>query len=169
MWVIAAVVEEQSPARDSSRRGLVARHPAASGSSAPTIDGNVQGLADLFHAVVTQSTEPFDENANADALDRVQVDGRRTGHRIVPRDEYDLAWQTANRCGARSDQRSAQSRDRRVAGQHDDWPSTDIRQLAPPDLSPRRNPGHEAAAASRKDARSPHSSGSASGCSSYAA
>ena len=50
----------------------------------------------------------------------------------------------------------------------DNGPPADIGQLAPPHLSPRgkRAPAHDAAAAFRNDARSPHASGSSSGCSS---
>lgn len=61
------------------------------------------------------------------------------------------------------------SRDHRVAREDDDWSATDLGHLAPPHLATCWNGAHDDAAARRNDARSPHSSGSSSGCSSYAA
>jgi hypothetical protein len=58
------------------------------------------------------------------------------------------------------------SRDHRVAGQDDDWSTTDLGHLAPPHLPARRECIHDDATARRNDARSPHSSGSSRGCSS---
>lgn len=54
-------------------------------------------------------------------------------------------------------------------GQHNDRTASDLGDLAPLDLPPRGEGSHDAAAALRNEARSPHPSGSSSGCSSYVA
>ena len=63
---------------------------------------------------------------------------------------------------------ASQARNRRITREHDDRSPADVGQLAPPHLSPcgKRARAHDAAAASRNDARSPQASGSSSGCSS---
>jgi len=106
--------------------------------SGRTIDGDLEGGADVAHAGVAQAAEAFDEDRDRDALDRVQVHGAAARHRIVAGLEDDLAWEVADRGGARGDQGAPQPRDRRVSGQDDDWAAGDVGELAPPDLSPAR-------------------------------
>jgi hypothetical protein len=59
--------------------------------------------------------------------------------------------------------------DRRIPRNHHDGAASDVGQLTPPDFGAPGIVAHEAAADSRKEARSPHSSGSLNGCASYAA
>src|SRR5205823_126671 len=66
-------------------------------------------------------------------------------------------------------QRATKPRDRSVPRQHDDRPASDLGKLTPPDLTSGRQRRQEAPAASRNDARSPHSSAASSGYRSYAA
>jgi cation-transporting ATPase E len=48
--------------------------PPAGAASASTVDGNLQGTADLPHARIAQPPEPGREHGHGDALDAVQVD-----------------------------------------------------------------------------------------------
>lgn len=139
------------------------------GASSRTVDSDFKGFADLAHTGVCQPAQTFDEYRDRDTLKRVQVDCRPPRDRIVAEFEDDLAGKASNRRRARCDECPTQPWDRRVAREHDDRAPTDLNQFAPPHLPTDRKRAHEAAAACRNDARSPHSSGSSAGCSSYAA
>jgi hypothetical protein len=130
--------------------------------------GDLKGCADLSHPVVAEPAEAFDQNCDRNALDGIEVDGRGQGDRVITRLEYDLARDPADGGSARSDQRAAESRNRGVARKNDDRPTPSLAELAPPHLAPCGQSGHDAPAAARNDARSPHSSTSSSGCASYA-
>ena len=89
--------------------------------SALTVDGDLEGGTDLAHPAVAQPPDAVDEHGDRDALDRVEVDGAETGHRIVGRIEHDLARQPADRGRARRDECATQpgiaaSRDRTTTG-----------------------------------------------------
>lgn len=134
------------------------------GSSVRTVHCDCEGCANVLHADVRQSAKAVDEHRNRHALDRVQIDCRAPGHRIVTRLEYDLAGKASDNRRAGGDQDTAEPRYRGVAGQNDDRAPTDLGELAPPHFSSRWQRAHDAVAARRNDARSPHSSGSSSGC-----
>ena len=134
-----------------------------------TVDRNRECIADRTHAFVTQPSEPADEDADGHALDRVEVDGAVLWHRVVVGLEHDLARQAPDRGRTGGDERPTESRDGGVAGQHDDRTSADLRQLAPPELATAWLVDHDEDAAGRNDARSPHSSASSIGWTSYAA
>ena len=138
----------------------------ATTASASAVDGDLESTADLAHAGIGQPSESRDEHGDPDALDGVEVDCCSARDRVVAGLEDDFAGKRSNRCRARCDKCSSKSRDRRVARQDDDGAPADLGKLAPPQLSPRRQRAHEAAAACRNEARSPHSSGSSSGSSS---
>jgi hypothetical protein len=74
-----------------------------------------------------------------------------------------LTGEPPDGCGARRDECAPKSRDRRVTRQHNDWAPADPSHFAPPHLPACRTGVHEAPAARRHDARSPHSSGSSAG------
>lgn len=126
-------------------------------------DRNSDCTADLAHAIVAESAEAMDEPPHRDALDRIEVDRRSLRYRVIAGFEDHLARQAADRRRARSNQGPPQSRNRGVARQHDDRTATSVRNLTPPHLASRRQCAHEAPAALRKDARSPHSSCSSIG------
>lgn len=154
---------------DSSLRSAsrVLREPGrAAPSSASTVDGDFERFADLVHAVVAESAQALDQRSNRDALDRVEIDDRNEWDRVVWRLEEDLGRNVADRGRARPDQGTPQARDRGVSREHDHRPAPDLRELAPPDITSRRKGRHDAPAAARNEARSPHSSASSSGCSS---
>ena len=130
------------------------------------VDRHLEGGANGAHAVVGKSAEPADQDRKRDAFDRVQVHRRTARDRVGIGFEDDFADEPTDRRRARCDQCAPMPRDHGVARQHNDRTPTDLGHLAPPDLPARRQRGHEAPAASRHDARSPHSSGSSSGCSS---
>lgn len=137
-----------------------------SGRSALAVHCDRQSGTNLFHSQVAQAAEPLHENAGRHALDGVQVDGGSARHRIFAGIQHDFARQVANGRGARSDQRAPKSWDGCVSGEDHDGSPADVRELTPPEFATRRNRCHDAAAASRNDARSPHSSASSSGWSS---
>jgi len=134
--------------------------------SVGAVDRDLEGRTDVPHTGFGQPAQPAHEDCDRDALDRVQVDRRTPRDGIVNGFEDNLAGEPSDRCCAGSDERASEPWDRAVTGQHDDGASTDLHQLAPPHLPPGRKCDHEAAAARRNDARSPHSSGSSAGCSS---
>ena len=134
--------------------------------SGTAVDGHLQGCAELAHASVGEAPESVDENTHRNALHGVEIDGRRPGHGIFAGLQEYLAWQSPDRRGAGCHDGTSQSGDGSVAREDHDRPATDARQFAPPNLSTGGNGIHEAEAASRNEARSPHSSGSSSGCSS---
>jgi hypothetical protein len=138
-------------------------------ASVRAVDRDGEGSADLSHASVGQPSEALDEDRNGDTLDRVQVDRAASGYRILARLETDFADEAADRGRAWRDKCTPVSRDHRIAGEDDDRAAADPSHLTPPDLGARWQRVHDRPAASRNDAKSPHSSGSSRGCSSYAA
>jgi hypothetical protein len=134
--------------------------------SVPAIDGDRQGAADLPHPDVGEPSESLYEDGDRDALDRVEVDRAALRDRIVRGFQDDLAGERPDGRRARRDECATKARDCDVSGQHDDGAAASHRELAPPQLAASRRRAQEAAAASRNDARSPHVSGSSSGCSS---
>lgn len=148
------------------RSAYCANRGAHEPSSASTVDGDFEGFADLVHAVVAESAQALDQRSNRDALDRVEIDDRNKWDWVVWRLEEDLGRDVADRGRARPDQGTPQARDRGVSREHDHGPAPDLRELAPPDITSRRKGSHDAPAAERNEARSPHSSASSSGCSS---
>ena len=137
--------------------------------SATTVHCDLESLADLTHPLVAEPAQSFDKDSDRDALDRVEIYSGQPWNGIVAGFENDLAGKAANSRRARGHQRASKSRDCSVAREDHNRAATDVRQLTPPDLPSGRKRGQEAAAASRNDAKSPHTSGSSSGCSSYAA
>lgn len=135
-------------------------------SLAAAIDRYLERGTDLAHAPIGQAAEPLDQDSYSHALDGVQVDGATPGYRVLVGLQHDLAGQTTDRGRTRSDQCPSQAWDRGVARKNYHGTPADVGQLAPPHLTPQREVAHEAAAASRNDARSPHSSVSSRGCSS---
>lgn len=131
--------------------------------SALAVHGDRQSGADLLHAKVAQASESLDEHRNRDALDRVKIDCRSTRHGIAAGLEHDLARQPSDRRRARPNERPPKPRNGCISGQDDDRSLVDARELAPPHLATFGRRGHDAAAASRNEARSPHSSGSSRG------
>jgi len=134
-----------------------------------TVDGDGEGVTDLSHALVAQAAGPVDQNSDGHALDRVEIDNAHAGNRIDAWLEHHLTRQASDSRGARGHQRPTESGNGGISTQHHDGSSADVGQLAPPELAASGLVGHEAAAAERNDPRSPHSSASVAGCSSYAA
>src|SRR4051812_48605328 len=116
-----------------------------------------------MHAVIAEATQAVNQRRHRDALDRIEIDHRDERDRVVRGLEQDLGRDPADRSRARPDERTPQTRDGCVAGEDDDRPTPDLRKLAPPDIAPRGKRAHDAPAAARKEARSPHSSFSSSG------
>src|SRR5438128_66041 len=84
------------------------RRPLARrGGSPPAIDGYLEGVADLEHAVGSQPAEPFDEHRHRHALDRVEVDRGPLRDRVVVRFQRDLAREAADGRRAGCHQRSS--------------------------------------------------------------
>jgi hypothetical protein len=135
-------------------------------SSGLAVDRDLERLADLTHAVVAESAEALDQRPDRDALDRIEIDDRDERDRVVRRLEEDLGGDPTYRGRARPDQRPPQTRDRRVSREYDHRPAPDLWKLAPPDIASRGKRGHDAPAAARNEARSPHSSAWSSGCAS---
>ena len=135
------------------------------GRMSVAVDSDLERIAHLAHLAVSQASESFDENSDRHALDRVEIGNARSRYGILAGLEGDFTGELADRRCARSNERSAKARDRRVSRQHDDRATTDLGKLAPPHLAPLRRT-HDAAAASRNDARLPHSSSVSSGVSS---
>ncbi len=134
-----------------------------SGSAA--VDSYGERLANLVHPKVAEATYPVDQNSYRNAFDRVEVHGSSTSHRIITGFQDDFAGEPAKRRCAWSNQHAPQSGNCRVSGEYDHGPTAYICRFTPPQLAAQRKP-HVAAAATRNEARSPHSSGSSSGCSS---
>jgi hypothetical protein len=132
-------------------------------------DGDFKRSADLTHPVVAESAEAFNERSQRHTLYRVEVHGRPPRDRVIAWLEEDLARDPANSGRARPDQSAAQPWNRSVSGQHDDRPTSDLGELTPPHLASDRKCGHDAPAAARNEAKSPHSSAASSGDLSYAA
>src|SRR4051812_13283359 len=129
---------------------------APNGLMSVAVDGDLERLTDLTHLAVGEPTQPFDEDAQGDALHRIEIHSTSPWHRILVRLQDDLARQVANgRCAWR-DEGAAQPRNRSVPRQHYDRAAADLWQLAPPHFAACRD-AHDAAAASRNVERSPHS------------
>lgn len=137
-------------------------------SSALAVDGDVERFADLTHTLIAESAQALDQRSDRNALDRIEVDDRDDWDRVVRRFEEDLGRDVADRGCARPDQGAPQPRNRRVSGEYDHRPAPDLWKFAPPDITSRWKRSHDAPAAARNEARSPHSSTSSSGCASYA-
>ena len=132
------------------------------------VGSDAECCADLAHPRATQCSKALDEDADRDRLHGVEIDSAPATDRVIAGLENDLARQAPNRGRAWRHQRPAQPRDRGVAGEYDDWPSTDLGRFTPPQLASSRNVRHVVAAALRNESRSPHSSASSIGCSAYA-
>lgn len=125
-------------------------------------DCDVQGSADLRHSDVADAPQSRDEHRDGHAFHRVEVDRAAAGHRVGAGLQHDLAGQSPHIRCARSDDGSSQTRDRGVPGKHQHRAAADLGQFRPPHL-PARREVHDAPAADRNDARSPHASGSSIG------
>ena len=125
-------------------------------------DSDVQGCADLRHADVADPPQSRDEHRHCHAFHRIEVDRAAARYGVGAWLQHDLAGQAPHVRRARGDDRSSQTRDRGVPGKHQHRAAADLGQLRPPHL-PARGKGHDAPAADRNDARSPHASGSSIG------
>jgi hypothetical protein len=121
-------------------------------------DGDFEGGADRTHPIIAEPAEAFDKRSERDALDRIEVDDRCPRNRILAWFEQHLAGDPADRGRTRSDQCAPQPRNRGISREHDDGPTSDLGKLAPPHLASGRDRGHDAPAAPRNEAKSPHSS-----------
>jgi hypothetical protein len=130
------------------------------------IDGNRQCRANFSHSIVSQPAETFGERPHRNALYRVEIDERPKWDWIISGRKQNLTGQPSHRRRTRSNQRSSESGDRGVSGEHHHRATRYVRKLAPPHLPPHGQVLHDEAAASRNEARSPHSSDSSSGWSS---
>src|SRR5205085_11902704 len=118
-----------------------------------TVHCNLERGAHFTHAVVTQTADPFDKCRNRHALDGVEVDRTPLRDRIITGLEHDLTRKPTDSRRARSDQRATESRNARVAGEDHDGTARNVDELTPPHLTATRLSRHEAASASRNDAR----------------
>ncbi len=128
------------------------------------VDGDLQCGTDLPHACIAQSADAFDEYGEGHAFNRVEIHGAEATDGIVPWLENDFTRQTSDRGRTWCDEGSSKPRYGGIAREHDDGPPPDVGRFAPPQLASQRCGHQVAAAAARNDARSPHSSGSSSGC-----
>lgn len=133
-------------------------HPRSS-----AVGGHVERPADLSHPRTAERADSFDEHSNRDRLHRVQVHRGATVDRIVVGFEDDLTWQTSDVRGARRNERTTQPRDGGVTREHNHRSATDLWWFTPPEFATLRRWVHVDAAASRNDARSPHSSSASIG------
>jgi len=83
-------------------------------TSALTVDRDSESATDVAQAGVGETAESFDEDTDRDALDRVQVDGRTPGDRIIVRLEDDLARECPDCRRARRDEHTPKPWDRRI-------------------------------------------------------
>ena len=143
--------------------------PAKASSTAVATNGDFERSADLPHPVVAQPTETLHERPDRHGLDRVEVHDGGAWYRVLARLERNLGREPPDRRRTRPDQCAAQAGNRNVPRQHYDRPATGLRELTPPELTSARKRVHDAPAAARNEARSPHSSRSSRGCVSYAA
>jgi len=93
----------------------VAEATPNSGILSAAINRDFERFAQIAHLGVAEPAEPFNEDTDRDALNRVEVRCTLTWHRIVARLKHDFAAEATNRRGARRDQGTAVPRDRRVA------------------------------------------------------
>ena len=82
--------------------------------SALTVDRDRESAADLAHAGVAETAESFDEDAERDALNRVEVDGRTPEDRIIVGGQDNLAGECPDCRRARRDEHSPKPWDRRI-------------------------------------------------------
>jgi hypothetical protein len=75
-------------------------------------DRDRESVADLAQAGVGETAESFDEHVDREALNRVEVDGRTPGDRIIVGFHDDLAGECANCRRARRDEHSPKPWDR---------------------------------------------------------
>lgn len=130
------------------------------------VDRDFKGCADGAHLGVGKPAKPADQYCDRDTFDGVEVHRRTAGDRVGTGFKHNLAGKSPDSRGARCDECTSKPRDRRVTRQHNDWAPADLGHLTPPHLPACRKRTHEAPAARRHEARSPHSSGSSTGCSS---
>jgi len=151
------VVEQIDGERDSDH-GCV--------GSASAVDSDLKGRADFAHPGVGKPAKSADQDYDRDAFDRVQVNRRTARDRVEIRLEDNLAGESPDGRRAWRDEGTSKSRDRGITRQDNNRAAADLGQLAPPHLTASRQRTHDAPAARRHDAKSPHSSGSSTGCSS---
>ena len=133
-----------------------------------TVNRNGEGFADFGDPGVTQSPDSIDKHTYGNAFDGVKVDSCAPDDRFYAWFKHHFTRQPSDGCCALGYQRSMQTRDGNISGEHDDRTAADLGGFAPPKFSTQRQGTHEAAAADRNELRSPHSSRSSIGCSSYA-
>lgn len=138
------------------------------GASEGAVDCGVESCTDLAHALIAQAAQPLGECPDRDALDRIEVHSGRPGDWILRWLEDHLAGQPADGGGAWGDYGSPQPRNGNVSRHDDDRTAGNLRQVTPPDLTASGQVLHDNPAASRNEARSPHSSDSSIGLVSYA-
>ena len=132
-------------------------------ASADTVNGDVERCADLAHPLIAVASQSLRECSDRDTLCRVEIHRRGSGDRVRRGLEEDFARYPADGGRTRGNDRSSQSWNGDIPGQHHDRSAGNIGQLAPPDLTPCGQGAHDNPAASRNEARSPHSSGSSIG------
>lgn len=115
-------------------------------------------VADLTHPVVADSAQALDERRDRHALGAIEVDHRQARDRVLGRLEEYLARDPADRGRARPDQCAPQTRNRRVPGEDDDRPADELGTTHHQTLPRAGQCPHDAPAAARNEARSPHSS-----------
>jgi hypothetical protein len=120
-------------------RGLcVGVIPGFGGVLAKAVHSDLECRAHLTHPLVAETPKSFDEDAERNTFDRVEVDGGPSGDGVLAEFEDDLASKATDRCRARGNQGTPQSWDGSVPRHHDDRPSTHARELAPPHLASSR-------------------------------
>ena len=133
------------------------------GGSETAADGDVESCTDLAHPLIAQAAQSLGECPDRDALDRIEVHGGGSGNWILGWIEGDLAGQSPDGGGAGGDYSPLQPWNGDVS-RHDDYRSAgNLLQFTPPDLTASGQILHDEPAASRNEARSPHSSGSSIG------
>ncbi len=135
----------------------------AESATSGAVCGNFERTADLPHARSTQRADSIDEQCDRNGFNGVEVHHASAIDRVIARFQDNFARQASDGCRAGRNQRAPHPWNRGIARQHDDRSSTDLGRFAPPQLASLRQVRHFAAAASRNDARSPHSSGSSIG------
>jgi hypothetical protein len=91
-----------------------------------TVNGNLEGRADLPHSLVTKSAKSFDKDCNRNTLDRVKIDRASSRNWIVGGFEHNFTCQAADSRRAWSDERSPEPRDCDIPRKHYDGPPTDL-------------------------------------------
>ncbi len=143
-----------------AREASICRKQISTGA----IHCDLEGSAHFAHPCLAEPPEAFDDYGDRDALNGVEIDRASSWDWIVLWLQYDLAEQIADRRRARSNEGSAKPWNGSITRQDDNWSTTDVWKLAPPHFPSGWKGRHDAAAESRNEARSPHSSGSSSGC-----